>query len=140
MKERGSILPLIGGAAVLALVMVFGVVSATSLLIERQRLFALADATAVSAAESFDPKRVVLTSSGIVAPMTSEEVRMAAISYLSRAGEGALRGVILERAVSRNSRHAEIAMSTLWQPPLVSVFFPSSMRLSVTVQSQPFIR
>ncbi|MEZ7976324.1 MAG: pilus assembly protein TadG-related protein, partial [Pontimonas sp.] len=57
-------LPLFGGAVILALVIIFGISAATSLLIERQRLFALADSAGLAGAESFDPAKLSLTSSG----------------------------------------------------------------------------
>ena len=43
-------LPLFGGAVILGLVIIFGISAATSLLIERQRLFALADSAALAGA------------------------------------------------------------------------------------------
>lgn len=140
MNERGSILPLIGGAVVLALVMVFGVASATSLLIERQRLFALADGAAIAASESFDLQAVRQSSSGVVAPLTNNGVQASASRYLSAVGPGRLTGVELTRVYTPDGRIATVTMSSQWSPPLVSDFFPASISLSVTASSQAFIR
>ena len=140
MKEQGSILPLVAGAALLALVVVFGVSAATSLLVERQRLFALADAAAVVAAVSFSPRRVVLTSSGIFAPVTTDDVRESTRSYLGAVGPGSLEDLRIERAVSVNGEVVEVTLSSLWTPPLVSDFFPTSMRIGVTARAQVFVR
>lgn len=124
----------------LALVVIFGVTAATSLLIERQRLFALADATAVVAAEGFNPRNVVMTSGGIVAPVTSADVRASSVSYLSAVGPGRLKNLRLERATSVNGQAVEVSLSSEWTPPLVSDFFPSALRIGVTARAQVFVR
>jgi len=139
-SERGSILPLIGGAVILMLVMVWGVSASTSLLIERARLFALADGAAVAAAESFNPERVTRGSAGVTTPMTSTEVKAHAVAFLHAVGPGPLEGVLLDRALSLDSRVVEVTVSSLWRPPMVSLFFPASLRLSVTARAQVFIR
>ena len=69
-------LPLFGGAVILGLVIIFGISAATSLLIERQRLFALADSAALAGAESFDPAKLSLTPSGIQAALESPGWRL----------------------------------------------------------------
>jgi hypothetical protein len=139
-KERGSILPLIGGAVALALVMVFGVTTATSLLIERQRLFALADGAAVAASESFDPRGVRSTGAGIVAPLSDAAVMGVATRYLRAVGPGSLSGLEIERAHTPDGARASVTLSSLWSPPLVSDFFPPTLRLFATASSRAFIR
>jgi hypothetical protein len=139
-NERGSILPLIAGALALGLVMIFGVTSATSLLIERARLYALADAAATAAAESFAPERVRLRSSGVVAPLTSGDVRRSVGDYLSRAGTGSLEEVVVESARTPDGVVAEVVLSSAWSPPVVSEFFPPSLRISVSATSQVIIQ
>lgn len=140
MKERGSILPLIGGAVVLALVMVFGVTSATTLLIERQRLFALADGAAVAASESFDLRGVRQTPAGVVAPLSDSGVAFVAKRFVAAVGPGRLRGVQVVAAHTPDGRIATVTLSSLWSPPVVSDFFPPTLRLFVTASSQAFIR
>ncbi len=140
MSERGSILPLIGGAVALALVMVFGVTSATSLLLERQRLYALADSAAVVAAESFSLQTVRLTGVGVEAPLTSGGVLDSVENYLSRAGVGSLRGVKIERAHSPNGQVAEVTLSSRWSPPVISAFFPQQLQVSATARAHVIIR
>jgi len=140
MKDRGSILPLMGGAVMLALIMVFGVSSATSLLIERHRLFALADGAAVAASESFDLRGVRHTASGVVAPLTDAGVATAAGRYVSAVGPGSLNGLVISRAHTPDGRIARVTLSSLWSPPVVSEFFPATLWLSVTASSQAFIR
>ncbi len=140
MSERGSILPLIGGAVALALVMIFGVTSATSLLLERHRLYALADSAAVVAAESFSLQTVRLTEVGVQAPLTSRGVADSVETYLSRAGVGVLKEVRIERAVTPDGRSAEVTLSSGWSPPVVSDFFPQQLRLLATARAHVIIR
>ena len=138
--ETGSALPLVGGAVLLLLTIIFGVTSATSLLIERQRLYSLADAAAVFAAESFAPADVRLGASGIVAPLTNSGVYQATLLYLQSVGEGNLSEVRLDQAITPDGRRADVTLSSLWSPPIVSDFLPSIVRLSVTAHSQVFIQ
>jgi hypothetical protein len=139
-SERGSILPLVGGAVALALVMSFGVTSATSLLLERQRLYALADSAAVVAAESFSLQTVRLTGAGVEAPLTSGGVLASVETYLSRAGVGVLEEVRIEGAFTPDGRSAEVTLSSRWSPPLVSDFFPRQLRLLATARAHVIIR
>ena len=140
MSERGSILPLVGGAVALALIMIFGVTSATSLLLERQRLYALGDFAAVVAAESFSLQNVRLTGVGVEAPLTSGGVLASVENYLSRAGVGALRDVKIERAHTPDGRVAEVTLSSRWSPPVISDFFPQQLQLLATARAQAIIR
>jgi len=139
-KERGSMLPLFGGAAVLAIVIIFGVSAATSLLIERQRLFALADTAALVGSESFDPAQLTLTPAGIVVPLESGRVRDSVVSFLSTNTWSEFESLRLESARTPDGRHVEVELSSLWRPPLVSAFFPEALRVSATARSQTFIR
>jgi hypothetical protein len=140
MKERGSMMPLFGGAAILSLVIIFAVTAATSLLIERQRLFALADTAAIVGAESFDPRLVTKGTQGIDAPLTTARVRQAVGVFLNRSNLSHLDSVVLESATTPDGRHAQVVLSSLWRPPVVSEFFPGSLRISVRAQAQVFIR
>jgi hypothetical protein len=139
-SERGSILPLVGGAVALALIMIFGVTSATSLLLERQRLYALADSAAVVAAESFSLQNVRLTGVGVEAPLTSGGVLASVETYLSSAGVGVLEEVRIERAFTPDARSAEVTLSSRWSPPVISDFFPQQLQLLATARAQAIIR
>jgi len=139
MNERGSMLPLFGGAAVLSLVIIFGVSSATSLLIERQRLFALADSAALAGAESFDPALLREGGSGIVVTLESDRVRGAVSRFLATADVSGFESLAVERAGTGDGRSADVELSSLWRPPLVSGFFPAALRISVSARSQAFI-
>jgi hypothetical protein len=133
-------MPLFGGAAVLLLVMVLGVVGATSLLVERQRLFSVADGAAIYASENFDPAQVSRVGSRSRAPLTSGRVEQSAREFLQRAGSKNLDSVLLESADTPDGWHAEVALSSLWSPPLVSQFFPRALRIRVDARAQTFLR
>lgn len=124
----------------LSLVIIFGVSSATSLLIERQRLFALADSAALAGAESFDPALLRQGSSGIVVTLESDRVHNSVRNFLATAGFFSVESLVIERAETRDTRSAEVELSSLWRPPLVSTFFPGALRISVSASSQAFIR
>ena len=140
MNERGSMMPLFGGAAVLLLVIVLGVVGASSPLVERQRLYSLADGAAVFASENFDPALVSRVNSRPRAPLTSNRVRQSASEFLQRVSSEGLDGVLVESAHTPDGWHAEVTLSSVWSPPLVSEFFPDSLRIRVEARAQTFLR
>ena len=140
MSERGSMMPLLGGAAVLLLVMVIGVAGATSLLVERQRLYSLADGAAIYASENFDPAQVSRVGSRSRAPLTSSRVQQSAKEFLQRVGSEDLDSVRLESARTPDGWHAEVTLSSLWSPPVVSEFLPEVLRLRVDARAQTFLR
>ena len=63
-SDRGSIMPLTVFFAFLSLALILVVVAATSLYVERKRLFTLADGAALVGAEAFTIDSVTVTSSG----------------------------------------------------------------------------
>jgi hypothetical protein len=139
-NERGRMMPLLGGAAVLLLVMVIGVASATSRLVARQRLFSLADGAAIYASENFDPAQVSRVGSRSRAPLSSGRVQQSAREFLQRVGSEDLDSVRLESARTPDGWHAEVTLSSLWSPPVVSEFFPEVLRLRVDARAQTFLR
>ena len=124
----------------LLLVMVIGVAGATSLLVERQRLFSLADGAAIYASENFDPAQVSRVGSRSRAQLTSGRVQQSAREFLQRVGSEDLDSVRLESARTPDGWHAEVTLSSLWSPPVVSEFFPEMLRLRVDASAQTFLR
>lgn len=125
-EERGSTLPLVLVYAAIGLVLVVIAGAATSLYVERKRLYTLADAAALVAAESADlagpgPRR-----------LEDAEVRSAARSYLDDAGPAGFEGLALEDAATRDGRSATVTLSALWRPPLLGPLLPEGVRLEVT--------
>lgn len=133
-------MPLFGGAVILSLVIIFAIAAATSLLIERQRLFALADSAAIVGAESFEPALISKSARGIDAPLTTARVRHAVGVFLDRSDLSPLDSVLVESATTPDGRHSQVVLSSLWRPPVVSEFFPASLRITVRARAQVFIR
>jgi hypothetical protein len=137
--ERGSLLPLIAGLMALVIALVFVVVSATSLAIERHRLHALAEATALFASESFDPAALRMGSGELVVPLTSGGVRREAIRYLSSVDHRHLE-LSLVAADTPDSRRARVWLAATWRPPFVSAYVPVSLRVDAQARSRVMIR
>lgn len=133
-------MPLFGGAVILSLVIIFAIAAATSLLIERQRLFALADSAAIVGAESFEPALISKSARGIDAPLTTARVGHAVGVFLDRSDLSPLDSVLVESATTPDGRHSQVVLSSLWRPPVVSEFFPASLRITVRARAQVFIR
>ena len=132
-SEEGSTLILIIFSAALALALILGVSAATSLYLERRRLFTLADGAALVASESFELSSVVIGETGsFVRPLlTDEAVTRAAQGYIAGAGATKLDGLEIRRAVTLDGRSATIELASYWRPPVVSMFLPDGIRLSV---------
>lgn len=132
-SEEGSTLILIIFSAALALALILGVSAATSLYLERKRLFTLADGAALAASESFELSSVVIGETGsFVRPLlTDDAVNRAAQGYIAGAGATKLDGLEISRAVTRDGRSATIELASYWRPPVVSLFLPEGIRLSV---------
>ena len=132
-SEEGSTLILIIFSAALALALILGVSAATSLYLERKRLFTLADGAALVASESFELSSVVIGETGsFVRPLlTDEAVSQAAQGYIAGAGATKLDGLEISRAVTLDGRSATIELASYWRPPVVSLFLPDGIRLSV---------
>jgi hypothetical protein len=138
--ERGSMVPLIAGLAGLAVALMFLVVSATSLAIERHRLHALAEATALFAAESFDPGDLRMGSGELIVPLTNERVRRDAVSYLSGGIVHRHHDLRLVVADTPDNRRARVRLSATWRPPLVSAYVPLSVQMEAQSLSRVMIR
>jgi hypothetical protein len=135
--EDGSILPLAIVFGVLALALVLTVVAVTSLYLERERLFTVADGAALAGAESFELSAAGATSDGALPQpaLTPDRVRAAVDDYLASAASAASNGLeelTVESAGTDDGRSARVRLAATWHPPVVSVFVPAGLRLSVT--------
>lgn len=134
--DTGSTLPLIGGYAALALVLVLLVASATSLYLERKRLLILADGAALVGAEAFELDDVTVTSSGPRVRLRTADVRREVTAYLADQPIGAFESLRLEEATSPDGRSALVTVSAIWRPPVVSPFVPDGLRIDATAVSR----
>lgn len=131
--DRGSILPLIAGFGALALAVVLIVTAATSLYLERKRLFTLADGAALVGAESFDLADVEVTPTGVLRPrLTDEQVERGAQQYLAEAPAGGLENLQLVAASTPDGLSARVTLAADWRPPMLAILLPEGLRLEVT--------
>lgn len=131
-RDDGSTLPLTIFFGFLSLVLVLVVVAATSLYLERKRLFTIADGAALVGAEAFTLDEVTLTPAGYRPTLTSAEVSAAVGGYLAVTPSGDLESLAVESAGTVDGRSATVSLSAYWRPPVLTVFVPSGLRLEVT--------
>lgn len=131
-------MPLLIGCCVLALALILGVVSATSLYVERKRLFSLADGAALVAAESYDLSSVPrVAGNGQPEPtLSGASVLAGAQTYLANTTSDDLHQVQLLSATTPDARTAVIRLRAPWHPPVLSYFFPAGFPLEVEAQAR----
>lgn len=130
--EDGSTLPLIIFFATLGLVLVLLVTAATSLYLERKRLFSLADGAALVGAEAFDLNDVTVVDGVLRPALTDAEVRHAVDSYLTDNPIGNFRELGVRHAGTQDGESATVTLTASWRPPVVSLLVPDGIRLQVT--------
>lgn len=130
--ESGSTLLLTIFYGFLSLVLVLLVVAATSLYLERKRLFTVADGAALVGAEAFDLTAVTQTPNGPRPVLQSPDVAAAVTGYLADASIHPFERLTIERADSADGRSATVQLSAYWRPPIVSLLVPEGIRIDVT--------
>lgn len=131
-RDDGSTLPLVVFFAFLSLVLVLIVVAATSLYLERKRLFTLADGAALVGAESFDLDDVELTESGYRPTLENGAVAASITAYLAGEPAGGFTDLEVEQAATLDGRSATVTLSAYWRPPVLTVLLPDGVRIEVT--------
>jgi hypothetical protein len=137
--DDGSILPLIIASCALGLAVILMAAAASSLYLERVRLFSLADAAALAGAESFDvdvdgrPTSAVRDGDGIaLPPLTDGGVAGAVAGFLAEEPTDGLHDLHLDRADTPDGRSARVTLSATWIPPVASLLAPDGVRIDVT--------
>jgi uncharacterized membrane protein len=131
-RDEGSILPLTVFFGFLSLVLVLLVVAATSLYLERKRLFTLADGAALVGAEAFELDAVANTPAGPRPSLESADVAAAVDGYVDGAAASSFEALVVERAVSVDGRSATVELSAYWRPPVLVLVVPEGIRIEVT--------
>lgn len=126
--EDGSILLLTIGYALLALVLVFVCVDATSLYLAQKRTQAAADAAALAGADGFT---LEVREGQPRAELTDAGVREQAEALVAADGE-----VVLVSAATPDGVSARVTVSTTWHPPVSSIFVPAGVALDATATSR----
>lgn len=134
--DDGSILPLVAFFGAFALILVLIVAAATSLYIERKRLLTIADGAALVGAEAFELRDVARGPNGPRVQLRSESVRVAVEGYLAGAPTAGFDRLALVSAASRDGRSATVTVSSVWHPPVVTVFVPDGLRIEATAVSR----
>jgi len=127
--DEGSVLLLTLGYVLLALAVLFVCVCATDLYIAQKRLDSLADSAALAGADGFT---LEVSGENVRAELTDEGVREQAEALMS-----ALPGdATLVAASSPDGVSAQVTVTALWHPPLVSPFVPDGIPLQATATSR----
>lgn len=129
-EDEGSTLVLTIGFAALALALILAVTAATSLLIERRRLFTVADGAALAAAEAFALEQVRFDGAAATPALADAAVDRAAAEWTARAAVD-LADLRVDSATA-DARSASVTVSSAWHAPVVSVLLPEGIRLDVT--------
>lgn len=135
-EERGTIMLLTIGYASLALVVILIAVAATSLYLERKRLFTLADGAALVGAEAFELSQVRRTQDGLEHELDSADVHAAVVGYLAVAPTARFEALSLDAAFTPDGKSATVRLSSFWRPPVVTLFVPDGIRLEVTATAR----
>jgi uncharacterized membrane protein len=130
--DEGSILPLTMVYGALAFMLILVTMAATSLYLERKRLFTLADGAALAGAEAFPLDTVVLGSDILRPALTSDAVELAAREYLASAPHEPFEGLTITEAMSTDGQSATVTLSAFWRPPMLVLVLPSGIPLEVT--------
>ena len=130
--DAGSTLLLTIFYGFLALVLVLLVTAATSLYLERKRLFTLADGAALVGAEAFDLESVSITPSGPRPILESPDVATAVTAYLAEAPTSGFEALEVRRAETVDGRSATVALAAMWRPPMLSLLVPDGFPIEVT--------
>jgi hypothetical protein len=134
--DDGSTLPLVAFFGMLGLLVVLLVTAATSLYLEKKRLFTIADGAALVGAESFELTEVHLTPDGPRPLLDDAGVASAVADYLDGNPAADLDGLTVERAFTPDGLSATVTMSSSWRPPVVTLFVPEGMRVEATATAR----
>lgn len=133
--EGGSTLLLAIFYCFLGLSIVMVVASATTLYLERKRLFTVADGTALAAAEAWALDAVRLDGDRLAITLDDAEVRRAAADYLADAATD-LDDLELVRAASDDGRSATVTVRAIWRAPIHTELVPVAVPIEVTVTAR----
>ena len=128
--DEGSILPLVIGYAMIALIVILVCTDATSLYLTQKRLDALADAAALAGADGYVISAVGDDSAA--AHLTADGVRAQAASLIADVGGGA----VLVAADTPDGTSARVQVRDAWHPPVLTVFVPQGITLTAMATSR----
>lgn len=130
--DSGSTLPLTIFYGFMSLVLILLVVAATSVYLERKRLFVLADGAALVGAEAFALDDVTATAAGWRPTLETPDVAAAVSAYVSATPMAEFEALAIDQAESIDGRSATVSLSAYWRPPVLTLFIPEGIRIEVT--------
>ena len=133
--EGGSTLLLTLLYGVLGISIVLVIASATTIYLERKRLFTVADGAALAAAEAWAIDSVRVDGDRLAFELDDAAVRRAAGEYLAVAASD-LDDVELVRAASDDGRSATITLRSVWRAPIHTDLVPTAVPIEVTVTAR----
>lgn len=134
--EEGSTLLLTIFYGFLATVLILTCVAATSLYLERKRLFTLADGAALAGAEAFDLDAVTVEAGELRAHLDPVRVEQAADRYLTATEPNGFDGLTLVKAASEDGRSASVSLRSVWRPPVLALMLPAGIPIEVTAAAR----
>ena len=133
--ETGSTLLLTIGYCMLGLAIILVVASATTLYLERKRLFTVADGAALAAAEAWALESVRVDGDRLTLDLTDADVQRAARDYLASAMTD-LDDAVLVGASSADGRSATVTLRSVWHAPISTDLVPVEVPIEVTVTAR----
>ncbi|QEO15636.1 hypothetical protein FLP10_15280 [Agromyces intestinalis] len=137
--DRGSTLPLVLVYGLVGLVLVLVVVAATSLYLDRKRLFTLADGAALAAAESWSIDSVHLDEGRFAFELDPDWVHEAAADYIAVAPTD-LHDLELVRATSDDGVTVIVTLRARWVAPISADLIPLELPIEVTTTARSVFR
>ena len=134
-NTEGSTLLLVIFAVLLAVAVLLGTMAASSLYLERKRLFLLADGAALAASQNFALQNVAVDAAQrrLTFGLTSTDVLQGSRAYLTAAEA---RGVRIVSATTPDGVTAEVSVAVTWHPPVIGVFMSGGVRLEATARAR----
>lgn len=133
-NERGSTLLMVIFAVCLCAAVLLGTAAAASLYATQKKVYMLADGAALAACQSFDLASVRANGTHLAHTLTDANVHAAVTAFLAHAPGSRGIQAVTARAVAETT--AEVTLRVLWQPPVVSMFFPRGIPLEVTARAE----
>lgn len=133
-EDEGSSAILTIGLGVLALLLILVLAAATSLMIERKRLFTAADGAALVAAESFSLEHVLDDGDGLSPQLSQAAMEEAAYFWIEQL-EGS-DGMHIIDVRSEDGETASVTLESRWQPVFITWITPEGIVIRVTANAR----
>lgn len=140
--EEGQVMILIMGYVLLALLVTTVVMAVSAVYIGHKRLLSVADSAAVAAADTFSLGQVEVSEDTPVTILSDAAVNDAVTSYLSRINAaGRFNALAIDPATgTADSRTAHVVLSAIVHPPIVNVFVPDGIPITVVSDARSELR